>query len=81
MAMTWKGTMSITPITGFKNQGAQAPYKQEATYALGLLPALDNIEIASNHLAQESIMESWNLDQYLGLEGIDPREQLAWKTL
>lgn len=81
MATTRQGTMSITPITGFGNQGAPAPYKEEeATYALQPLPALGTIEVACNRLARESIMNAWNQDQYSGIEGIDPREELRQKT-
>jgi hypothetical protein len=81
MANTRLGTMSITPITGFGNQGAPAPYKdEEATYALQPLPALGTIEVACNRLARESIMNAWNQDQYSGCEGIDPREELERKT-
>jgi hypothetical protein len=81
MATTHQDTMSVTPITGFGNQGAAAPYKSEdITYALQPLPALGNIEVASNRLARESIMNAWNQDQFSGLEGIDPREELQRKT-
>lgn len=77
MAATRLGTMSVTPVTGFGNEGAYAAYKRaEASYARQPLPALGTKTVACNRLARESIMQKWNQDQYSGVEGRDPREEL-----